>query len=219
MEIIPFTEMLLRLGLSVVLGGIIGTEREHNNQPAGLRTHMILVIGACLAMMLSINLGTAAGADPARLAAQVISGIGFLGAGAILRFGFNVKGLTTATTLWTMAIVGLAVGMGYYLISMIATAIIMIVLSVLDLIERRFVRANILRTIVVEVPDNKGIAREIRSIVDQFAFQTISYSVQKSSENKLLQIEIYARFNNSEKLEDLIEQLSEFDVLKSFTIE
>ena len=149
----------------------------------------------------------------------MISGIGFLGAGAILRFGFNVKGLTTATTLWTMAIVGLAVGMGYYLISMIATAIIMIVLSVLDLIERRFVRANILRTIVVEVPDNKGIAREIRSIVDQFAFQTISYSVQKSSENKLLQIEIYARFNNSEKLEDLIEQLSEFDVLKSFTIE
>ena len=219
MEVIPFTEMLLRLGLSVVLGGIIGTEREHNNQPAGLRTHMILVIGACLAMMLSINLGTAAGTDPARLAAQVVSGIGFLGAGAILRFGFNVKGLTTATTLWTMAIVGLTVGMGYYLISIIATAVIMIVLSVLDLIERRFVRANILRTIVVEVPDNKGIAREIRSIVDQFAFQTISYSVQKSSENKLLQIEIYARFNNSEKLEDLIEQLSEFDVLKSFTIE
>ena len=172
MEVIPFTEMLMRLGLSVVLGGIIGAEREHNNQPAGLRTHMILVIGACLAMMLSINLGTLAGTDPARLAAQVVSGIGFLGAGAILRFGFNVKGLTTATTLWTMAIVGLAVGMGYYLISMIATAVIMIVLSVLDLIERRFVRANILRTIVVEVLDNKGIAREIRGIVDQYAFQT-----------------------------------------------
>ncbi|MBP7213228.1 MAG: MgtC/SapB family protein [Anaerolineaceae bacterium] len=219
MDAIPFSEMLMRLGLSVVLGGIIGAEREHNNQPAGLRTNMILVIGACLAMMLSINLGTVAGADPARLAAQVVSGIGFLGAGAILRFGFNVKGLTTATTLWTMAIVGLAVGMGYYLISMITTAVIMIVLSVLDLIERRFVRANILRTIMVEVYDVKGIAKEIRNIVDQFSFQTTSFSVQKSNENKLLQIEIVARFNNSEKLEDLIERLSEFEGLKSFNIE
>ena len=219
MEVIPFTEMLMRLGLSVVLGGIIGTEREHNNQPAGLRTHMILVIGACLAMMLSINLGTASGSDPARLAAQVVSGIGFLGAGAILRFGFNVKGLTTATTLWTMAIVGLAVGMGYYLISIIATVVIMIVLSVLDLIERRFVRANILRTFVVEVSDDKGIVREIRNIVDQYAFQKMGFSIQKSSENKFLQIEIVARFNNSEKLENLIEQLSELEGLTSVKIE
>ncbi len=219
MEVIPFTEMLLRLGLSVVLGGIIGTEREHNNQPAGLRTHMILVIGACLAMMLSINLGTAAGTDPARLAAQVVSGIGFLGAGAILRFGFNVKGLTTATTLWTMAIVGLAVGMGYYLISIIATAVIMIVLSVLDLIEWRFVRANILRTLVVEVDDVKGIVREIRQTVSQTAFQIVGFSVQKSNEDKSLQLEIVARFNNSEKLEELIEHLSEFERLKSVKIE
>ena len=219
MEIIPFNEMLLRLGLSVLLGGIIGTEREHNNQPAGLRTHMILVIGACLAMMLSINLGTAAGTDPARLAAQVVSGIGFLGAGAILRFGFNVKGLTTATTLWTMAIVGLAVGMGYYLISIIATVVIMIVLSVLDLIERRFVRANILRTLVVEVDNDKGIVREIRHIVSQTSFQIVGFSVQKSYENKMLQIEIVARFNNAGKLEELIEQLSEFEGLKSVKIE
>lgn len=219
MEEITFTEMLMRLGLSVVLGGVIGAEREHNNQPAGLRTNMILVIGACLAMMLSINLGTAAGSDPARLAAQVISGIGFLGAGAILRFGFNVKGLTTATTLWTMAIVGLAVGMGYYLISIIATAVIMIVLSVLDLIERHLVRANILRTLAIEVYDGKGIVKEIRQIVSQSAFQISGFSVQKSSENKLLQIEIVARFNNAEKLEELIEQLSEFEGLTSVKIE
>ena len=219
MEVIPFTEMLMRLGLSVVLGGIIGAEREHNNQPAGLRTHMILVIGACLAMMLSINLGTLAGTDPARLAAQVVSGIGFLGAGAILRFGFNVKGLTTATTLWTMAIVGLAVGMGYYLISMIATAVIMIVLSVLDLIERRFVRANILRTLVLEVYDVKGIVKEIRQTVSQSSFQIVGFSVQKNNEDKLLQIEIVARFNNADKLEVLIEQLSEFEGLKSVKIE
>jgi len=102
--------MLLRLAVSMLLGGAIGFERERDSQPAGLRTHMILILGSCLAMILSINIGIKNGTDPTRMAAQVISGVGFLGAGAILRSGFNVKGLTTATTVWTTAIIGLAVG-------------------------------------------------------------------------------------------------------------
>ena len=107
-------EILIRLGLAALLGMIVGFERERQNQPAGLRTHAILAIGSCLAMTVSINLAVqfvpyVPNGDPARLAAQVISGIGFLGAGAILRYGTNVKGLTTATSLWTVAIVGLAV--------------------------------------------------------------------------------------------------------------
>ncbi len=98
-------EIVLRLGLSAVLGMVIGFDRERQNQPAGLRTHTILAIGSCLAMTISINLAIQyqpiANGDPSRLAAQVVSGIGFLGAGAILRYGTNVKGLTTATSLWT----------------------------------------------------------------------------------------------------------------------
>ena len=95
-------QIALRVLVSAVLGAIVGLERERSDQPAGLRTNMVLVIGATLAMVLSINLGylyakPGTSADPARLAAQVISGIGFLGAGAILRFGYNVKGLTTAS--------------------------------------------------------------------------------------------------------------------------
>src|SRR5690606_16164412 len=162
MEVIPLTDMLLRIGLSLVLGGIIGFERERDSQPAGLRTHMILVVGACLAMMLSVNIATAAGTDPTRLAAQVVSGIGFLGAGAILRSGFNVKGLTTATTLWTMAIVGLALGVGYYAVASITTLVLMIVLSVLDVVEKRFVRINVIRNITVDVDDHKGVLRDVR---------------------------------------------------------
>ena len=101
-------EILLRLGLAALLGMLVGYERERQNQPAGLRTHAILAIGSCLAMTVSINLSTqfesfGANGDPARIAAQVVSGIGFLGAGAILRYGTNVKGLTTATSLWTIA--------------------------------------------------------------------------------------------------------------------
>ena len=99
-------DVILRLLVAGILGGLIGFEREMHHQPAGLRTHIILVLGAALAMCMSINLSmqfhtTASNGDPERLAAQVISGIGFLGAGAIFRFGAGVKGLTTASSLWT----------------------------------------------------------------------------------------------------------------------
>lgn len=219
MEIIKFTDMLLRIALSIVLGGIIGFERERDSQPAGLRTHMILVVGACLAMMLSINLAVTAGGDPARLAAQVVSGIGFLGAGAILRFGSNVKGLTTATTLWTMAIVGLAVGMGYYAVASITTVVTIIVLSVLDIIEKRFVRVNVIRNVVVEVQDYHGVIRNVRKTMARIADQVLSFSIQKSVKNKTLRLEIVARFNRSEKLENMVEQISEIEGVRAFKIE
>lgn len=219
MEAIPLPDMFLRIGLSLVLGGIIGFERERDSQPAGLRTHMILVIGACLAMMLSINIANAAGTDPNRLAAQVVSGIGFLGAGAILRSGFTVKGLTTATTLWTMAIVGLAVGAGYYLVSVFTTVMLMIVLSVLDVIEKRFVRINVIRNIIIEVHDTKGIIRDVRRTLARIADQVITFSVQKSVKSKSLRLEIVARFNRSEKIENMVEQISEIEGVKGFKIE
>ncbi len=219
MEAIPLPDMFLRIGLSLVLGGIIGFERERDSQPAGLRTHMILVIGACLAMMLSINIANAAGTDPNRLAAQVVSGIGFLGAGAILRSGLTVKGLTTATTLWTMAIVGLAVGAGYYLVSVFTTVMLMIVLSVLDVIEKRFVRINVIRNIIIEVHDTKGIIRDVRRTLARIADQVITFSVQKSVKSKSLRLEIIARFNRSEKIENMVEQISEIEGVKGFKIE
>ncbi len=219
MQEISLTDMLLRIGLSLVLGGIIGFERERDSQPAGLRTHMILVVGACLAMMLSINIASLADTDPTRLAAQVVSGIGFLGAGAILRSGFNVKGLTTATTLWTMAIVGLVVGAGYFAIAAITTVVIMIVLSVLDVIEKRFVRINVIRNITVEVHDHKGVIREVRKTIAHVADQVITFSVQKSLKSKTLRLEIVARFNRSDKLETLVEQISEIEGVKVFKIE
>ena len=220
MEEIEFTQILLRMGLSLVLGGIIGFERERDSQPAGLRTHMILVVGACLTMILSINIAVLTGSEePARLAAQVVSGIGFLGAGAILRYGYNVKGLTTATTLWTMAIVGMSVGMGYYLVATITTVVIMAVLSVLEVLEKKFVRINVIRNIVVDVHDRKGVIREVRKTIGQIADQLLDFSVQKSVKNKHLRIEIAARFNRSEKVENMVEQISAIDGVRALKIE
>ena len=219
MEEIGFTQMLLRMGLALILGGIIGFERERDSQPAGLRTHMILVVGACLTMMLSINIADQAGTDPSRMAAQVVSGIGFLGAGAILRYGYNVKGLTTATTLWTMAIVGMSVGMGYYLVATITTVVIMAVLSVLEVLEKKFVRINVIRNIIVDVHDRKGVIREVRKTIGQIADQLLDFSVQKSIKNKHLRIEIAARFNRSEKVENMVEQISAIDGVRALKIE
>ena len=107
---------VVRLIISFALGGIIGFERQQRGKTAGLRTHILVSLGSCLVAILSVNLYTSVqgltNADPARLAAQVVSGIGFLGAGAIMKEGPTVKGLTTAASLWVVASVGLAVGLG-----------------------------------------------------------------------------------------------------------
>ena len=109
--------LLGRLLLAAVLGGAIGAERELNDQAAGLRTHMLLTIGACLFTLVSAyGFGSAIGTDPSRLAAQVVTGIGFLGGGAIVRHGLTVKGLTTAASIWATASVGVAVGAGSYVL-------------------------------------------------------------------------------------------------------
>jgi putative Mg2+ transporter-C (MgtC) family protein len=108
-------ELLGRLLLAAVLGGAIGAERELNDQPAGLRTHMLLTIGACLFTLISAY-GFDGGTDPSRIAAQVVTGIGFLGGGAIVRYGLTVKGVTTAASIWATASVGVAIGAGSYVL-------------------------------------------------------------------------------------------------------
>lgn len=219
MTTIPIPDILLRIALSMVLGGVIGFERERDNQPAGLRTHMILVIGACLAMILSINIGAESGTDPGRIAAQVISGIGFLGAGAILRYGFNVRGLTTATTLWTMAIVGLVIGAGYYWIAVITTVIMLIVLAFVNVIENKHVRVNLVRHIVVDIHGRKSVTREVRKTIHDLAEYVMAFSIQRNIKNKHLRLEVTARFKNNEKVETLIEEVSKIDGVRALKIE
>nr|WP_295867998.1 MgtC/SapB family protein [uncultured Chitinophaga sp.] len=142
---IPWTEILLRLLLAAVFGGMIGLERERKDWAAGLRTHMMVCVGAALTMMVSAYgfediLGRPnVVLDPSRVAAQVISGIGFIGAGTILFLKEGViRGLTTAAGLWTVAAIGLATGGGMYFAALIATMIALIILWALQPIEKRF---------------------------------------------------------------------------------
>lgn len=127
----------LRLACAMLVGLIIGTEREYTNRPAGMRTHVLVALGACVVAITGVVLHSNYSADPSRLAAQVITGVGFLGAGTILREGFHVKGLTTAASLWTVACLGIAAGYGYYAIALAGTLFAFVTLTILEFLQDR----------------------------------------------------------------------------------
>ena len=135
MTLTSFPEALVRLALAAVLGGAVGLEREYRNKPAGLRTNMLIALGSALFSILSIELGAGTG-SPDRIAAQVVTGIGFLGAGAILRSGDHIHGLTTAATIWVNAAIGMAAGLGSYTVATVAAAITLVVLALLPWMEK-----------------------------------------------------------------------------------
>jgi putative Mg2+ transporter-C (MgtC) family protein len=136
-------ELVARLMIAALLGSVIGFERERLLWAAGLRTHMLVCVGACLVMVVSAYgftsvLGPNVVLDPSRVAAQVVSGVGFIGAGSIILRNEVVKGLTTAASLWTVAAIGLAVGGGLYVAAMAATVIILVILAGIKPLEERF---------------------------------------------------------------------------------
>src|SRR3989338_10116898 len=125
--IIPTQEQVIRLLIAVVLGAIVGLEREKRHKPAGLRTHILVCVGAALATIVSVDYF---GADPARIVAAIMTGIGFVGAGAIIASGKDVHGLTTAASIWVVATIGIAIGVGYYVLAAIAAVFVLMVLLI-----------------------------------------------------------------------------------------
>jgi putative Mg2+ transporter-C (MgtC) family protein len=136
----PPAELTARLLLAVALGAAIGIEREMRRKPAGLRTNILIALGSALFTVVSLSLSSRGDGSADRIAAQVVTGIGFLGAGAIIRSGGDVHGMTTAATIWVNAAIGMAVGAGEYAMAIVTTIVTLIVLAVLQPIEARFER-------------------------------------------------------------------------------
>src|SRR5437660_12768778 len=130
----------VKLLLAAILGGIIGIERQIRDKPAGLRTNILICVGSTLFMSISTKVAQLLGGDPTRIAAQIISGIGFLGAGAVLHSHGFVLGLTTAATIWVVAGVGMALGSGMYLVALFPTAMSPVPLYFLSFVEARIQR-------------------------------------------------------------------------------
>lgn len=182
---INFQTALFRLIISFIAGMLIGIEREAHSQPAGLRTHILISIGSTLAMLLSIYipqeyLGFKNG-DPGRIAAQVVTGIGFLGAGAILRFGASVRGLTTAASIWTMAMLGMAVGAGLFKITAAATVIILFSLTIMDVFEKRFFHDRLFKKINITVRKNTSEPEGLRNMIKKMDIRIQEMDITKNT--------------------------------------
>ena len=155
----------LRLALALAAGAVIGLEREFRGKAAGMRTNMLICVGSCLLMILSIEIArtTQAAVDPSRIASQVVTGIGFLGAGAIIRSHLHVSGLTTAATIWALAALGLIIGAGYYWLSVLSTALVFLTLTVGTYVERAIRRRGATRA--VELSMEKGSVYDVLGVL------------------------------------------------------
>ncbi|NMB97598.1 MAG: MgtC/SapB family protein [Clostridiaceae bacterium] len=195
-RVIYMLEILGRLVLALMLGGIIGFEREIENRPAGFRTHILVCMGAALVMITSEyiyrELIPGRDVDLTRMGAQVISGIGFLGAGTIIREGFNVKGLTTAASLWAVSCVGLAVGIGFIEGAVTATILIYITLIVLKKIEKHFSVKRQYKNIFIEIESNTEIIFKLTDIFSRYQvlIRNIEYITKETDNNIILKFNV-----------------------------
>jgi len=163
---VVLSSTLARLLLAAILGGVIGLERQLRHKPAGLRTNMFICFGAAMFTVLSNQLASTLGGDHTRIAAQIIPGIGFIGAGSILHARASVTGLTTAATLFVVASVGMAAGGGLYLTACFATAIILLALVLLGRLEHTFLLKSLLTTYEVTGSNVDAMLREVNRILD-----------------------------------------------------
>lgn len=217
-------EIILRIVLSAVIGGLIGIEREANNRPAGLRTHILVSVGSTLIMLVSIDgfydsvFGYRSG-DPARLAAQVVSGVGFLGAGTIMRTGHNIKGLTTAASLWVCAGIGLAIGNGYYLGGIFTAAIALLALMTLGTFEKRVFRGKY-KTLEITSTNRPGLIGEIGTLLGKYNITIKDISIQSSEyeddENEILETTFMIKIPNTFRPESFFSEIYQINgILKA----
>jgi len=211
-------DMLIRLLVAAVLGSIIGWERERRAWTAGLRTHMMVCLGSSLIMIVSAFgfqdvVGTkGVELDPSRVAAQVVSGIGFLGAGTILFLRNEVvKGLTTAAGLWTVAAIGLAVGGGLYIPALATTAIAMVILIAFKPVEERFFAKNRFKSIKVLLKLNEVKMDEIEGLLKEYniGFEEVSLASTLDAGISEMKIRIKKNFGEKKKMLTLLEGLKQ----------
>ncbi len=216
---ISHLEIVVRLLSAFLLGAVIGIEREMNNHHAGFRTHILVTLGSALIMVLSIygfpqfvnepNVRT----DPARLAAQVVSGIGFLGAGTILRHGFSVSGLTTAASLWVSGGIGLACGAGFYFGAFISTGIVIFALLILNRLETKFFRSRRVTRLCMQLIDKPTVLQEVTDRITSFGYSVKDISIERmkfigGEGQDIVDITVAVKGDGSRNLAELIGWLS-----------
>jgi len=216
-------ELVSRLVMAAALGSVIGFERERLSWAAGLRTHMLVCVGSALIMMVSAFgfadalKGDHVVLDPSRVAAQVVSGIGFLGAGSILMRGEIVRGLTTAASLWSVAAIGLAVGGGLYTASIAATAIILVILAGLKPLERRFITVRQRRQLTMLVDRGSLSFHGLHEALGPGSVRVKQFVVQQSEDTpELDEVQVELSRVSSQEYRAICERLRQLPVVREF---
>jgi putative Mg2+ transporter-C (MgtC) family protein len=209
--------ILLRLLLAALLGGVVGIEREVHGRPAGLRTHLLVTVGACLMTVVSehyylkyafLDTESVVRLDPARVAAQIVTGIGFLGAGVILKEGLAVRGLTTAACLWVAAGIGMAVGCGLYPAAVFVTLIALASLFLLKRLERFFGRDRF-RTLTIHAEAGTLDRAAVETILGRHGLQIADYGIDHSRSE--VRYDLVVRLTDRLPSEDLIKAFADLD--------
>lgn len=199
-----------RLLLITLVAGAIGYERERHGRAAGFRTHILVGVGSCLIMLTGLHLmeemAGVVDLDPTRMAAQVVSGIGFLGAGTILRFGASIRGLTTAASLWAVGGVGLAVGAGFLSGALMTSGILLTVLLGLSRLERAM-RKEQYRVLVIEMDESaEGLAR-VKSLLGQHEIEIRDFDVKTGDRPNGLRLEVHVKLLSDHSREEIVNDL------------
>ena len=190
-------EIIIRLLLATIVGGITGIERERSNKVAGFRTHILVSLGACIASITSLDLflqfHTISNLDPARLSAQVLSGIGFLGAGTILKTSNRVVGLTTAAGIWSTACIGIAIGYGYYFLGIVSWLILLIVLYILKFMDSSLKRTKSGKIVLkIEYDDTLPL---VLSLLDDMDVESHKFTINKKDDEWIVNFTIVYKDN------------------------
>ncbi|MDD5424541.1 MAG: MgtC/SapB family protein [Candidatus Omnitrophica bacterium] len=204
-------EMILRLCIAALLSGLIGYEREIHGRLAGFRTHILVGVGSTLIMLTSMHIFEiykgVANPDPGRIAAQVVSGIGFLGAGTIIRFKASVRGLTTAASLWTVAGIGLAVGAGVFVPAAATTVIVLSALFFLNRLEKLLIRKDWYRSLEIVCGPDASQLEMIRSVLSEYDVEIKDFDVRKSSCSDEMLLRINCKLLSNENDNDITSRI------------
>ena len=220
-------EILFRLFLAAILGAVVGLEREVHGRPAGIRTYLLLCMGSALIMVVSEllffkyeakGLTDILRADPGRIAAQAITGIGFLGAGVILRYKDTIRGLTTAAAIWVACAVGLAIGAGFYLFGSAVTALTLFSLVGLKTFERRL-KKDWYKEMTVVSRDEAGQLNHIQEIITKNNFEIVNFGLKKDLERKEVRASFLLRVRAVHPSRQVLQEVFAVEGVKSVDLD